>query len=193
MQFSVLSIDCAPALFDQMGSQKPALGRALLVRPRPRLNPSPPSLSPSFLSSYLTTCTLRHIRAPQSSSRGSLVIISTVPSKSAPNRVRVDRILCDTSNGLFTPSAVRTHWRRKGLALLLAALLASLLGIPSPAPNSLNPNPNPNPRPHTHPANQPWNPKAQPPATGPSSTLFPTASRGPSASQTRPPPNDRPR
>lgn len=127
-------------------SQKPALGGKLsLVRARPRLNPSPPSPSLS-LAFCLTTCTLRNIRAPQSSSQGLLAIASTVTSISAWNRRGIDRVLCDTSNGLFTPSAVWTHWSRKGLLWLLLAAFACLLGIPRlPQLSDLNPNPNPSP------------------------------------------------
>lgn len=143
-----------------MGSQSQPWGGAFLGSTSTSSEPlsSVPSLSPSH--SISPPATLRSTRAPQSSSQGSLVIESTVPFKSARNRLGVDRILCDTSNGLFTPSAVRTHrGRRKGL-LCCYSLLCLPAGHPSPAPNFLNPNPNPHPR--THPANQPWNPKAQP-------------------------------
>lgn len=59
LQFAVLSIDCPPALFDQMGSQSQPWGGAFLGSTStssvltPLLRPFPLSLS-----LYLTTCNL---------------------------------------------------------------------------------------------------------------------------------------
>lgn len=103
LQLSVLSIDCPPAIFDQMGSYQSrasarasasasasARARGSLERElslvRPRFRPKTPLLRPSPSTSHLTLSTsfdTRDIRARQSSCKASLATASPVPSKSA--------------------------------------------------------------------------------------------------------------